>query len=68
MVAARAFLWNAFSRRASYASALYRPRKDADPYSASRFDSIKAREELDQIILEHTSEIVDTFDKYSFMT
>ncbi|CAH2226874.1 jg17123 [Pararge aegeria aegeria] len=41
-------------RSASYASAVYRPRRDADPYGASRFDGKKARGELDQIVLEHT--------------
>ncbi|CAH2229944.1 jg14017 [Pararge aegeria aegeria] len=41
-------------RSASYASAVYRPRRDADPYDASRFDGKKARGELDQIVLEHT--------------
>ncbi|CAH2237954.1 jg4648 [Pararge aegeria aegeria] len=41
-------------RSASYASAVYRPRRDAHPYGASRFDGKKARGELDQIVLEHT--------------
>ncbi|CAH2266827.1 jg9442 [Pararge aegeria aegeria] len=41
-------------RSSSYASALYRPRKDADPYGASRFDGKKARRELDRTVLEHT--------------
>ncbi|CAH2229236.1 jg6743 [Pararge aegeria aegeria] len=41
-------------RSASYASAVYQPRRDADPYSASRFDGKKARGELDQTVLEHT--------------
>ncbi|CAH2217853.1 jg7822 [Pararge aegeria aegeria] len=41
-------------RSASYAPAVYQPRRDADPYAASRFDGKKARGELDQIVLEHT--------------
>ncbi|CAH2230032.1 jg20242 [Pararge aegeria aegeria] len=41
-------------RSASYASAIYRPRRDADRYGASRFDGKKAWGELDQIVLEHT--------------
>ncbi|CAH2232119.1 jg20794 [Pararge aegeria aegeria] len=41
-------------RSASYASAVYRPRRDADPSGASRFDSKKERGELDQIVLEQT--------------
>ncbi|CAH2241195.1 jg3260 [Pararge aegeria aegeria] len=41
-------------RSASYASAVYQPRRDADPYGASRFDGKKARGELDEIVLEHT--------------
>ncbi|CAH2267283.1 jg14750 [Pararge aegeria aegeria] len=31
-------------RSASYASAVYRPRRDTDPYGASRFYGKKARE------------------------
>ncbi|CAH2225619.1 jg17859 [Pararge aegeria aegeria] len=41
-------------RSASYAPAVYRTRRDADPYGASRFDDKKARGEIDQIVLEHT--------------
>ncbi|CAH2244907.1 jg22334 [Pararge aegeria aegeria] len=41
-------------RSASYASAVYRPRRDADDYGTSRFDGKKAKGELDQIVLEHT--------------
>ncbi|CAH2207695.1 jg5082 [Pararge aegeria aegeria] len=41
-------------RCASYASAVYRPLRDADPYSASRFDGKIARGELDQRVLDHS--------------
>ncbi|CAH2254758.1 jg15373 [Pararge aegeria aegeria] len=41
-------------RSASNASAVYRTRRDADPYGASRFDGGKARGEVDQIVLEYT--------------
>ncbi|CAH2241019.1 jg4089 [Pararge aegeria aegeria] len=36
------------------ASVVYQPRRDADPYGASRFDGKKVRGELDQPVLENT--------------
>ncbi|CAH2217209.1 jg11554 [Pararge aegeria aegeria] len=39
---------------ASYASAVYQPSRDVDPYGASRFDGKKVRGELDQKVLDHT--------------
>ncbi|CAH2210103.1 jg8062 [Pararge aegeria aegeria] len=41
-------------RSASYASTVYQPRRDSDPYGASRFDGKKASGGLDQTVLEHT--------------
>ncbi|CAH2265672.1 jg4922 [Pararge aegeria aegeria] len=39
---------------ALYASGVYQQRRDADPYGASRFGSLKVRGELDQTVLQRT--------------